>query len=525
MTGLAARSVALLALASLLVAATAGSGSAASVQRGQISGVVSQSATRAASPRLSPAPTTLTFDASYETLIDQYFTDVAHDSGGSNVYSVATQYSDGSGAVQSRSTFGGSYVDHDPLPANGCDDGVDAYCLTDKQVANEIQAVLTAKGWHGGLDHVFFLMTPSGVGSCFDAVHNDCTTNFFCAYHNFFVDSKVEDVIYANEPYMGPTARCTDAGQGTPNDLDSDTTINTISREHIEAITDPLTNPNFPGWTAADGSEIGDLCVHGYGAQTGTGDGAYNQVIDGHHYELQQEYSNADGGCVQHLGGPATPATFGSGPLAYRGGPVMHTNTTYAIYWLPTARNTSLPVVTGTAAVDRTLTTTDGAWAGATGARSYQWQRCSSAGKSCTDIDGATAATYKLTIVDAGHVVRSTVRAANANGESPPAASAGTAAVSDIPGLRRPPRISGRAQVGRRLAGRPGSWAYSPNFARQWLRCDARGRSCLDIPDATGSSYRLTARDAGHRLRLRVIATNVAGSGGAVSAATPRVRR
>jgi hypothetical protein len=526
MTGLAARSIALFALASLLLAATAASGSAASPRRGDIRGVVPHSGPRAVAPHPSSGPATLTFDASYEALINQYFTDVAHDSGGSNnVYSVATQYSDNSGAVQYQSTFGGSYVDNHPLPANGCDDGADAYCLTDKQIANEIQAVLTTSGWHGGLDHVFFLMTPQGVGSCFDAVHNDCTSNFFCAYHNFFVDSNVEDVIYANEPYMGATPRCNDPDQSHPNDPDSDTTINTISHEHNEAITDPLTNPNFLAWEAADGSEVADLCVGGYGTQTGTGDDAYNQVINGHHYELQQEYSNADGGCVQHLGGPATPPTFSSGPLTYQGGPVMHTNTTYAIYWLPTARNTSPPVVTGTAAVDQSLTTTAGSWDGATGAYSYQWQRCSSTGKSCVDIADATTATYKVKIIDPGHVLRSMVRATNANGASPPAASIGTPRVIDVPALRKRPRISGVARVGKRLSGGHGSWAYSPSFTRQWQRCNAHGGICLPIPDATNSSYKLTTRDAGHRLRLKVKATNAAGTSTVTSPASARVRR
>jgi hypothetical protein len=526
MKGLAARSTAFFALASLLVAATASGGGAASLRRGQISGVVPHSAPPAVAPQLFSGPMPLTFDASYETLINQYLTDVAHDSGGgNNVYSVATQYSDTSGAVQYQSTFGGSYVDHDPLPANGCDDGVDAYCLTDTQIAKEIQAALTAKGWHGGLNHVFFLMTPNGVGSCFDTIHTDCTSNFFCAYHNFFVNSQVEDVIYANEPYMGPTGRCNDPSQGFPNNPDADTTINTISHEHNEAITDPLTDPNYLAWVAADGNEIGDLCARGYGTQTGTGAGVYNQVINGHHYDLQQEYSNADGGCVQHLGGPATPPTFSSGPVAYQGGPVMHTNTTYAIYWLPTPRNTSPPVVAGTAAIDRTLTTTEGAWDGATGASSYQWQRCSSTGKKCADITGATASTYKVAIVDAGHVLRSAVRATNVNGASPRAASTGTDAVIDTPALTKRPRVSGIARVGKKLSGGHGSWSYSPSFTRQWLRCNAHGRNCLAIPDATTPSYKLTALDGGHKLRVHVTATNAAGSSSASSAASPRVQR
>jgi hypothetical protein len=324
---------------------------------------------------------------------------------------------------------------------------------------------------------------------------------------------------------MGPSARCTDSDQGFPNDADSDTTINTISHEHNEAITDPLTDPNHLAWVTADGNEIGDLCAGGYGTQTGTGAGAYNQVIDGHHYELQQEYSNADGGCVQRLGGPATPATFSSGPLFYQGGPVMHTNTTYAIYWLPTPRNTSTPVVTGTAAVDKTLTTTAGSWDGATGPYSYQWQRCSSAGKKCLDIAGATAATYKVKVIDPGHVLRSTVRGTNVNGTSPPAASTGTARVIDVPAVRKRPRISGVPRVGKKLSGGHGSWAYSPTFTRQWLRCNARGGACLAIPAATSPSYKLRPGDAGHRLRLGIRAANAAGSSSATSPATPRVRR
>jgi hypothetical protein len=473
-------------------------------------------------------PATLTFDASYETLINRYFTDVAHDSGGANVYSAATQYYDDPGSVhlQYQSTVGGSYVDNDPLPKNGCNDGVDAYCLTDAQIEAEIQAVLTAKGWHGGLNHMFFLMTPNGVGSCADVLANECSSNFFCAYHSYFTNPANEDVIYANEPYMGPSGNCSDASQGFPNEVDSDTTINLISHEHNEAITDPLTDPSTEAWIAADGSEIGDLCAYGFGAQTGTGVGAYNQVINGHFYDLQEEWSNADNGCVQHLGGPTSPQPPGDGtpPLLYEGGPVMHTNTTFAIYWLPTARNASRPVVTGKAVVNQTLTTTAGTWAGATSARSYQWQRCSATGTSCADISGATATTYKLTSDDGGHVVRSTVRASNVNGESAPAASAGTAMVIDIPAAAKAPHISGRTRVGKKLSGSHGTWTYSPTYAYQWLRCNAHGGRCSSIRHATHSRYKLTRHDAGHRLRLRVTATNAAGRSVAVSDVSARVR-
>src|SRR4051794_15437266 len=211
MSGISVRFTKFLALAVLALAVTASSGAAASPARTPILGVVPHSGQPAeASPHaLSKAiraagPTALTFDAVYQTVINQYFTDVAHDSGGANnVYSASTQYSDGSGPIQYQSTVGGAYVAHDPLPANGCNDGFDAYCLTDQQLQHEIQAVLTAKGWHGGLDHIFFLMTPNGVGSCFDAL-GQCSTDTFCAYHSGFSNSNNEPTIYANEPYEGP---------------------------------------------------------------------------------------------------------------------------------------------------------------------------------------------------------------------------------------------------------------------------------------------------------------------------------
>ena len=184
-----------------------------------------------------------------------------------NVYSVATQYSDSPGAVhiQYQSTFGGSYVDHDPLPANGCDDGLDTYCLTDQQLQNEIQTAMTAKGWVSDPSHIFFLMTPNGVGSC-ESAAGSCSTDTFCAYHSDFVDSSGGHVIYANEPYEGtdPLGGCIDPTQGFPNDPDADTTINTISHEHNEAITDPLSALDT-AWIAADGNENGDLCAFGFG--------------------------------------------------------------------------------------------------------------------------------------------------------------------------------------------------------------------------------------------------------------------
>ena len=84
------------------------------------------------------------------------------------------------------------------------------------------------------------------------------------------------------------------------------------------------------------------------------------------------------------------------------------------------------------------------------------------------------------------------------------------------------PRISGTEREGSVLTASPGTWSGSPapTFAYQWLRCDQNGANCLAINGATASTYRLQASDVGRRLRVRVTATNAAGSASADSAAT-----
>src|SRR5258708_1703469 len=73
-----------------------------------------------------------------------------------------------------------------------------------------------------------------------------------------------------------------------------------LSHEHNEAITDP--EPNN-AWTdfAGGGNEIGDKCNESNGAALGTApNGAsYNQVIDGHLYWYQEEWSNQTHRCLQ----------------------------------------------------------------------------------------------------------------------------------------------------------------------------------------------------------------------------------
>jgi hypothetical protein len=443
-------------------------------------------------------------DANYESLINRYLADVAAASGSlTNAYSVATQYYDNAAAIHYQSTFGGSYVDTNPFPASGCNDfhkgSGDPVCLTDQQIQDEIQNVLTAKGWHAGPDTMFFLLTPKGVGSCFDGTSSECTTNAYCAYHNDFVDSSGDPVIYANEPYDAtiPGGGCWDGT--SPNGDDADATINTMSHEHNESITDPLGD----AWLNSTGAENGDICAWNFGSQLGTAANGqpYNQLINGHQYWLQEEYSNDGNACLQHYTPTVAPSTVAS------------------------------PVVSGTAALGQVLSTSDGSWMHAPSGYTYQWQRCAADGTGCANISGATAATYQLTASDVQHVVLAEVSAQNAAGTSAFVTSAPTSVVVGPPSATAAPVLSGVAAVGKTLSTTSGTWTTSASFAYQWLRCTGIGTGCTAISGATSASHVVVPADAGNKLETSVTATNIVGTAQALSrvsgvvVAVPRVSK
>src|SRR5579859_3626005 len=144
-------------------------------------------------------PSGYTIQTGYDSLINQYFTGVAADSGKtSNVYYTGTQYSDGSGSVKYSSSFGGSYTDTNPLPASGCTDTDTAVCLTDAQEQAEIKKDISAAGWTAGPTTEFFLFTAKGIGSCISG--SQCAFTYYCAYHSW-IGSGSSEILYANMPY------------------------------------------------------------------------------------------------------------------------------------------------------------------------------------------------------------------------------------------------------------------------------------------------------------------------------------
>lgn len=88
------------------------------------------------------------------------------------------------------------------------------------------------------------------------------------------------------------------------------------------------------------------------------------------------------------------------------------------------------------------------------------------------------------------------------------------------------PGVSGRAVQRSRLVGTLGTWTGNPTpgLSAQWLRCNSHSDGCRSIPGANGSTYTLTASDAGSTIRFSVQASNTVGSATAQSPATAIVK-
>jgi hypothetical protein len=178
------------------------------------------------------------------------------------------------------------------------------------------------------------------------------------------------------------------------------------------------------------------------------------------------------------------------------------------------------PVVTGALNPGQTLSAARDTWAGDQVTFSYQWERCTDVQTGCAPIPGAIASTYTLTTGDLASTVRVSVTGRNRLG-SAAATSANTGFVTGPPGApvaTATPVFDGVVGPGATLTATTGTWTGSPtSFAYQWRRCSPTTGACVDVTGATGTTYTLSATDAGSLIRLLVVATNASGSGGALS--------
>jgi hypothetical protein len=109
-------------------------------------------------------------------------------------------------------------------------------------------------------------------------------------------------------------------------------------------------------------------------------------------------------------------------------------------------------------------------------------------------------------------------------------ASGGALAAATAPKNTSEPAIGGRAEEGRSLSATRGNWSGTTplQFAYRWVRCGGDGglpdgSNCVFISGATSSRYVLVRADVGFRIRVRVTATNSAGSATAASNPTTTV--
>ena len=192
-------------------------------------------------------------------------------------------------------SFGSSYWDQSNPTSSGCSStaGGRVACVSDSQIQSEVLKAIHANGWPEGTGNEYFVFLGDGISTCSGS---SCFVSQFCAYHGDFTDGSTgATVLYANMPYTGYSLSACGSGQYPNNDPAADSTINVTSHEANETITDDLLN----AWYDNRGNEIGDKCAWNFGTALGNnGHGSYNQVINGHDYYMQQEWSNAKSGCV-----------------------------------------------------------------------------------------------------------------------------------------------------------------------------------------------------------------------------------
>jgi len=177
----------------------------------------------------------------------------------------------------------------------------------------------------------------------------------------------------------------------------------------------------------------------------------------------------------------------------------------------------SRPLITGDPIQGRTVQVTTGVWSPTPQRIAYAWLRCNRNARACTPIAGASAGTYTLSAADVGATVLARIQASFGT-TTQPALSLATPPVVGAnvagPTAVARPTVRGKGVQGGQLTGAPGTWSGvgETTFAFQWFRCDTSGAHCATVRGATSTVFRLSARDVGRTLGLRVSATDATGT-------------
>jgi PKD repeat protein len=286
----------------------------------------------------------LKYPTGFEAEIEQFFTDLAADSGKeTNFFSLLPQYYDtvggGTHHVNYSVTAGAPLKDTDALPKAAEDlcttpfEGTSRPCVSDVGVRAELESFIKGGGLATGMGHEYVVFFPDGIDSCFGeggpSHAEECSGSAYCGYHGTVAVSATEKVQYANEPengdpqYGGNCSVSTSLKAGYR-------TINTASHEISESVTDPEVGEPALSWYDFHESatllgtlqyaEIGDICAwefkqgdDGLAWANGGGldaAGTSDQEINGHPYLLQTEWDNAHSTCSLTGRTSNTHATF-----------------------------------------------------------------------------------------------------------------------------------------------------------------------------------------------------------------------
>jgi PKD repeat protein len=290
----------------------------------------------------------------------QYFADAAAGSGSqTNIYGVDRQFTDTTGFADYKQTWASSQAitDTQAYPSSGqCDVSarvVVPTCLYDSQIQAEVARLVNAQGLPTGTSGsapIYFVVTPPSVDTCDTGGSTVCADNYYCAYHGIF-RANSHNILYADMPtYLDshdPKGCQSDGNtqvQAPNGDQVTDVVTSSMSHEFSETITDPVTDSTLGngGWyDPVSGNEDGDNCAfkgafdpaNGYnpdaflpvlgGSATGTTHGTlYDQLINGHQYYTQTEWSNGDATCKAEPTSSALAANFTGPSTATPGTPV-----------------------------------------------------------------------------------------------------------------------------------------------------------------------------------------------------------
>jgi len=183
---------------------------------------------------------------------------------GTSFLGVANQYMRGGTAT---SSFVRDFFDSSSPPSRS---------PSNSTLANEVCAVLNTNGVPPSSTAIYFIYTsnfPSHVN--------------FCAFHTFGTCNGVT-IQFAYMPNTTGVAGCDPGNLFGCNSFSQGTRslANVTSHEYMEAITDPDLN----AWFDSSGQENGDKCAWRFQSCVTLTNGSW---------QLQEEWSNAAGGCVQ----------------------------------------------------------------------------------------------------------------------------------------------------------------------------------------------------------------------------------